>query len=762
MSRFSVVAPLYAWLLVVPAAAGGGQGASAPPPAKVAITGVRLGFDGLVQAGCWLPIAVDLESAGGEVVADLEIVADDSDGVATSLVKPRVLVPSGGATTIHHYVRIAEENPTIELTLRANGRILARRRIAPSALENHRPQPRRASIVVAVGESAGLWDGDDQEDDPQPTRPRVARIQKLSELPRQWYAYDAVDAIAATTSDPRRWDELEVEQVEAIRTWVRQGGRLVVSVGSNWEWAARSFFGAMLPARIEGLQTVHRLAPEVRLIETLAGAEASLELGGQGLPMLRLREVRGRALPGVQAGGAASPAAVRGAYGLGIVTLIAFDVEGKPFRDWEGRRGFWRSMLDLDGEPGGAATLGPDPRREGGRDLGVWIDRRLDEFADAAHVPFSLVALLVLGYIAWIGPVDYFLLKRGFRRLELTWITFPLTVSLIGVAASYAAGRLKGDELRVNRVEIVDVDAGSGTLRGVGFASLFSPKIDRYTAAARPALAAGGAWKELGMGSSQDDRVTSWLGEVVGDARPPAALASLLGTGSYNYSSPAPSAVVGAPIRSWSSKSFILRWLAAARPVVEADLRAGKALALEPELAGVVVNRLPTPIDDAVLLWGDYGYRLGALKGAAGDGESAPLSLTLEMQRPLSTLLNEMRTVGLQPRRSAGDGDGFGADAMPFAVNLSVATRRSAGATELENVALDAWSLRPLLDAGKAVLIGRVDAQGCEFWAMSGAEVAAAGSRVDPSALGGPPPPLGGPERRLTLLRVVLEPKTND
>jgi hypothetical protein len=763
MSRSRGGPPLWACLLVVAAAAGGAESAGAATPAKVAISGVRLGFDGLFKAGCWLPIAVDVESAGGEVVADLEIVANDSDGVPTSLLKPRIVLPSGGAATIHHYVRIAADDSTIELTLRESGRVLARRRLGPSELENHRPQPRRASIVVAVGEPAGLSGEEDREDDQRPYRPRVARIRRLSELPRQWYAYDAVDAIVATASDPRRWSELDVEQVEAIRTWVRQGGRLVVSVGANWEWAAGAFFGEMLPARIEGLQTVHRLAPEVRSIEALAGGEASLELGGQGLPMLRLKEVRGRSLPHLQAGGAASPAAVRGAYGLGTVALIAFDVEEGPFRDWDGRREFWRSILDLDRDPVEARAQGRNARLEGGRDLGVWIDRRLEEFADAAPIPFSLVALLLLGYIAWIGPVEYFLLKRGFQRLELTWITLPLTVALIGVATYSATSRWKGDELRANRIEIVDVDARSGTLRGASFASLLSPTIDRYTVAARPVLAADGAREGLGAEGSQHDRVTSWLGELADDDRPSAALASLLGSGSYNYASPAPSAVLGVPMRAWSVKKFSLRWLAEARPVVEADLRHGKALALEPELAGALINRLSSPIEDAVLLWGDYGYRLGALQGTAKGGEPAPLSLTLEMQRPLSTLLNEMRIAAPQRSPSGSEeGGGFGADAVPFAVNLAVAARQSAGATESENAALDDWRLRPLLDLGKAVLIGRVEAQGCEFWATGGTEAGAMDSRVDPSVLSGAPPSLRGPERRLTLLRVVLELKTHD
>ena len=52
--------------------------------------------------------------------------------------------------------------------------------------------------------------------------------------------------------------------------------------------------------------------------------------------------------------------------------------------------------------------------------------------------------------------------------MQWTWLTFSLVVVATCVGAYGLAYRFKGDELRVNQAEVVDVDAASGLMRGVG------------------------------------------------------------------------------------------------------------------------------------------------------------------------------------------------------------------------------------------------------------------------------------------------------
>ena len=96
-------------------------------------------------------------------------------------------------------------------------------------------------------------------------------------------------------------------------------------------------------------------------------------------------------------------------------------------------------------------------------------------------IPFGWVAFFIFLYILLIGPGDYLFLKKVLKRMELTWITFPTIVVTVSLLAYYAAYRLKGNDLLVNKVDVVDVDQAGGPGRGAGrWLSLFSPQNRDY------------------------------------------------------------------------------------------------------------------------------------------------------------------------------------------------------------------------------------------------------------------------------------------
>ena len=78
------------------------------------------------------------------------------------------------------------------------------------------------------------------------------------------------------------------------------------------------------------------------------------------------------------------------------------------------------------------------------------------------------------------------LLRKLVRRMEWTWLTFPLAVVLVSVAAYALACGLKGGRIRVHQADLVDVNAASGRIRGATWLNLFSPRTEAFDLSVEP------------------------------------------------------------------------------------------------------------------------------------------------------------------------------------------------------------------------------------------------------------------------------------
>src|SRR5262249_4326834 len=144
------------------------------------------------------------------------------------------------------------------------------------------------------------------------------------------------------------------------------------------------------------------------------------------------------------------PIIVQASYGLGRVLLVGFDLDGGSFSNWEGRAAFWdRIQTELAPAPARVNPAGNQPpfQQDYQAQIQPPFKRGLEPSVDIQPISFAWVALFLLFYIALVGPIDYFILKKVFKRLELTWITFPLTVIVVSVAAYFTAYAMKGGEL---------------------------------------------------------------------------------------------------------------------------------------------------------------------------------------------------------------------------------------------------------------------------------------------------------------------------
>ena len=300
------------------------------------------------------------------------------------------------------------------------------------------------------------------------------------------------------------------------------------------------------------------------------------------------------------------PLVVRGPYGFGRVTLIALDVDQKPFSDWPDRSLFWVRALDLRPQRPSTAAAGT-PMGGGRAVLSVWASPTsssqlrvaLEQFPGVKLIPFGWVAFFIFLYILLIGPGDYFFLKKVLKRMELTWITFPTIVVTVSLLAYYAAYVLKGNDLLVNKVDVVDIDQAAGLVRGNTWIEPVQPAEPRLhdpgdppaarpRAAARPSRHPRGEPVRPPAGNRGRDELVQrrprtssarWGARAGGSAS--AAAATPI----------SPSAGVewleNVRIPIWSTKCITARWFGPAAPLVDSDLQPVGT----DRLAGTVTNR---------------------------------------------------------------------------------------------------------------------------------------------------------------------------
>jgi hypothetical protein len=589
----------------------GASGARAQArPAKAAPSGptierVHVGFGeiapGQYVIGTWTPVFVELRTDRPPFRGQVEVVAPDDDGVPTIARYPADL-PDGETRTVVAKTRPGTLSATVVVRLLdAEGRPVPSAR--PVAAD---PEPLDAGthLVLVAGEASGLS-----------ALPQVARFQTglsrtaelvvapLRDLPDDALGFDAAEVVVLNTEDERVLGWLDAGADRILREWVEQGGHLVVALGSNWQDDTVRRLDPLLPAEPSGPP-----APtDPQAVESFAaGATKPLRGEPEVVPLRGWTERGGVPL----AASAVTPLVVRGASGLGRVTLTGLDVSGGPFARWDDRVPFWDRLLELRGRAGDATVLGVGGRgaiiQAAAPELAARLHRSLESFPGVRVVPFGWVAFFVFAYIMLIGPVDYLVLRKVFKRMELTWITFPLGVLAVSLLAYFGASAYKGHDLRVNKVDVVDFDQARGTLRGRTWLTVFSPSNHDYNLALRP----HGPDFDPDSPADVASQTLSWFGSpdpVLGGAGRIA-----FGQSGYRYE-PAGGvkSLAGVRVAIWSTKSFTGSWSGRSdRAVVEPRLEEVSG----DRLSGSIRNGLDHPLVNARLLYGRNIYDLGTIR----------------------------------------------------------------------------------------------------------------------------------------------------
>ena len=275
--------PLLALLVfVVVGLSGSGTASAAGPQQPIDVESLRVGFvagsrGNVFKPGKWTPLWMQLRAGPTRFSGVMEVVVPDDDGTPTAL-RQVVDVAAGAIAPVTTYIRPGTDHPELVVRfLNQEGRRVAEVSSDPPVkLDPMRPEE---TLLLVLGNPQGvelipkLPGFNVDKDQTGAHEINVARLDTLAaSVPGRWIGYDAAEAIVLDTNDRELMTKLNTSGGQALREWVRRGGHLVVSVGSDWLRIRDSFLLAPDDPMLPALPTGQERISDLGALESFAGA----------------------------------------------------------------------------------------------------------------------------------------------------------------------------------------------------------------------------------------------------------------------------------------------------------------------------------------------------------------------------------------------------------------------------------------------------------------------------------------------------------
>jgi hypothetical protein len=597
---------------------------------RLTVKTAGVGIAGKFKAGFWQPVRLTVVAGAEGARGRLELVVPDGDQAPVIYANEEaapVNLTAGQEGTFLLYAKMGPVAAPITVQLRQDGRVAwshALTGLPPALLATQ-------ELILGIGPPVGLEEAVAAIRRQPEIALQAATVRSPAELPDMWWGYEGVDVVVLPTSDADLLAAMTNDQQAALLEWVQLGGRMVLLVGARGEEiaAAESPWRTLLPGKFtEVVPLRERSGLETFTKVTLPFEE---EFFQRNRPRItRLTEVRGEVLAGEETS-TAHPLVVHAAAGLGEVWFVGLDLDHPSLAAWPGRVRLLAAMLQRDQQrrEGRERETRPALAHLGYQDLSGQLRTALDQFPGVTMVSITTVSVLMAVYLLLIGPGDYLLLSQLRWPRQVTWITFSLVaLCFIGVAL-VVAGQSHGRRVRLNQVEIVDIDLARRMVRGTVWSQIYSAATTQYD----PVL-------KIAQPDRTVEDTKGWLtwqglpGDALGGLS--SRQIALARTEPYQASMPGGELkMTGVPVSIASSKSLSGRWWGKSKLPTETELVSDQYGLL----SGTFTQPLAVELTECMLAHGEKLYRLGTLRPGQTVHVDPQSSLNLEWRLTLRTVV---------------------------------------------------------------------------------------------------------------------------
>ena len=436
----------------------------------------------------------------------------------------------------------------------------------------------------------------------------------------------AVTSHTALPTDPLGWDSVNrliihpaaIENVaemdpaiwDAIDQWVKSGGDLTLIAAPDQPdlFLNDDGIGGKLKKLIPGTPKGVWEMKNSRELERFVGTSQRQLIGRDDEP-LKMLEIEPDADAITVASSDDHPVLVRSAHGFGRISFCSLDLSDRRLMEWPSYASLLEKVIAEDDTSSSLTNRQETGRSKEGlahygySDLLGQLRVPLDDFSEVRFLPFTLIAALITLYILCVAVGDYFFLNKVLKKMELTWITFPLIALLFCSLAFGISVMTRPADIQINQMEIIDIDLIDGASRGTAWVNIYAPTAEKIDVELESKTAF-----DLDIGQ----QIVSWQG-LPGDGL--GGMDNEVSTGfkqlAYEQTFTASSegefdvSLKQLPLQVASTKPLLIQYKVAAPENFSSQLSVGRG-----RLEGTFKNPLDVTIYNGRIFFGDYVYLL--------------------------------------------------------------------------------------------------------------------------------------------------------
>ena len=436
---------------------------------------VAIGIENTIRLGKWVPVTVTPKHS--QKITQIELQTRDGADVPVTYQSKYEASVAGGP--IQALVRFGRKNRSFKLRVLTDDGGSTDLTVPLTDTQTLLSVQPLILTIERDGKITQTINGQTNAPVSDDARSVAKQVIDISGLPDSWLAYDAVDTIFFTTNDTQLLSELSEKQLTAIEGWVRHGGKLIIdsSPAVSTEWFAKEKpLARFAPSDI---QSTGQFKNSSRLENFAQSRKQLLKANDQPIETVVIQPGSAKVWVVDETRQALI---VQHPMGLGNVVFVAFDLNQPKVTSWSNYADLIRVLIEGNSGKGDSnqsiSSLGSGLVHLGFTDIIGQLFAPMEQFSKVQFVPFTAIAILIGLYILCIGPLDYFLLRKVFGRMELTWITFPLfSLLFCGLAVGISLWS-RPPTLQANQLEIIDIDATDSSCRGSVWTNFYSPTGD--------------------------------------------------------------------------------------------------------------------------------------------------------------------------------------------------------------------------------------------------------------------------------------------